>query len=116
MQPILRARAAHEADGSIRTFDEDLRLHLLHGYVYSDPECFVMGRPVDHRAPPEFQVDPAITHVDPDCWLVYLAAGPMHKMLRLLPYELPWIGFERNNVLTHHRWKVFEKYARLKFR
>ena len=30
-----------------------------------------------------------------DCWHIHLAVGDLRQMLRLLPYKLPFISFQR---------------------
>ena len=95
---VIAAMVAHDRDRSPRSFGEDLFLHLEHGYVISGPEFFVMGRAVRRDATYGAITSPWIDHKDPDCWWVYLASGDVRKFSRAMPYPLPWIGFERDNV------------------
>lgn len=39
-------------------FREELSAHLVNGHVSCSPECFVMGRAVDLRAPRETVLNP----------------------------------------------------------
>jgi hypothetical protein len=82
-----------------------LEAHLLNGFVFSTPRYFVMGRPVVRSAPAHLILDP--THVFPatqaDCWHVWLLAGDVGKAWGVLPWELPWMSFERGNVLRFRR-------------
>lgn len=87
----------------IRTFAMDLDLHLQCGYVFSTPEVFVMGRPVRKGAEYVQLTDPAFIFDRVDCWWVYLAAGDLGQMMRFLPYELPWFGWERDNKPRYWR-------------
>lgn len=105
MTPIEQAASVYEREPCRRTLKEDLELHLLNGYVFSTPTCFVMGRPVVREADPADIVDPAITFDGRylDCWHVYLAAGDMREAIRFMPYPLEYMSFERKNVL--HIWK-----------
>jgi hypothetical protein len=102
--PFEQAAQVYHMEPCARTFRYDLELHLLNGYVYSTPDYFVMGRPVQRCAPRDAIVDPAINHAAPDCWHVYLAAGDMPKALTMVPYPLPWMSFERGNRLRF--WKM----------
>lgn len=101
MTPIEQAAAVYEREHCPRTLREDLELHLLNGYVFSTPTCFLMGRPVVREADPDDIVDPAITFEGRfhDCWHVYLAAGDMREAVRFMPYPLEYVSYERRNVL-----------------
>lgn len=94
MTPVERAKATRPV-----TFREELTAHLLHGFVLSTPEAFVMGRPIVKDAPHALQADP--WHVFPpdecDCWLVWLAAGDLSAIWRLVPYPLPWLAWARRD-------------------
>lgn len=98
---------AHGRSNPARTFLEDLTLHLRHGYVVSIPGMFLMGRPVCKDAPYEQLTD--ITHrfESPDCWFVWLAAGPHPSVIvQCMPFHLPYVMWERNNrprVYSTHR-------------
>jgi hypothetical protein len=109
MTPVELAAKAHLADNSPRSFREDLEAHLLHGYVFSTPEYFAMGRPVRSSASPADMVNPWVNWPRETCdaWLVYLAAGDMQKALTCVPYPLPWIAFERGNALRLHAYAKF---------
>lgn len=92
---------------SPRTFQQDLQLHLAHGYVFSTPEEFVMGRPVISAAEEEDIRNPAVVFdaEDCDCWYIYAYAtrnpsyekwqGLVEKVLRWMPYELPLAAWDR---------------------
>ena len=107
--PVELAAAVYEQEECVRSFREDLEAHLLHGYVYSTPEAFVMGRPVKKDAPREDIVNPWITFTDPDCWHLYLFAGPFHAAFAAPPYQLPWVSFERKNHLRFYKWDDIER-------
>lgn len=109
MPPVEQAKAVYDREWCARPFEEDLRLHLLNGYVFSTPEVFVMGRPVDSAARPALIVDPSVRFDDPDAWLVYLLAGNLREALRFIPYPLPKIGLERGNILRFHWFADFTR-------
>jgi len=103
MTPFDKARMVYEKEVCARTFDEDLRLHLKFGYVFSTPDFFLMGRPVSKDAEYHEITDPRLQFPDPDCWLVYLASGDINKFWTICPYDLPYVGWERDNVLRIYR-------------
>ena len=105
MSPAEQAAAVYEREPCARTFEEDLEAHLLHGWVVSTPQFFVMARPVDSAAQPACIVNP--WHRFPpeacDTWHIYLAAGDLCAALQWLPHPLPKIAFERRNILRYYR-------------
>lgn len=73
---------------------EDLEAHLLGGFVISTPDAFLIGRPVPHGA----EVVDAWEQwprEESDCWFVWCAAGDPRRLLDLMPFPLPWIGWMR---------------------
>lgn len=106
MTPVERAMAIYGEEPCRRTFDEDLQLHLMYGYVFSTPTMFMMGRPVDRYDPPEYIVTPDRRPLwGPNAWLIYLAAGDLGEFFRYCPYPLPWVGWERKNKLRFYDFK-----------
>lgn len=97
-----QARAVYDREECARTFDEDFYLHLQYGFVFSSPDGFIMGRPVARMAREELVRDPGHIFATPDTWLVYLAAGSVKNFWRHLPYPLPFVGWERSNVLRFY--------------
>lgn len=99
--PFEDAVAVYDREPCARSFDEDLRLHLRHGFVFSTPEFFVMGRPVKSSAPTREIVNPACDwpREECDCWHVYLMAGDMARAWGILPWAMEKFSFERNNRL-----------------
>lgn len=106
MTPAQQAAAVYRREECARTFQEDLEAHMLNGYVFNTPTFFMMGRPVARLADPKLIVNPwhKFEREACDCWLVYLYAGDLREWLRYVPYRLPWVGFERGNVLRFHRF------------
>ena len=78
-------------------FPSILEMHYAHGFVYSTPEFFVMGRPVDSKESYNLIREPTYTFDDyrQDAWWIYGMAGQTDKAWNILPYHLPLIGFER---------------------
>jgi hypothetical protein len=111
MSPIEQAMAVYQKEACARTFDEDLHLHLEHGFVFSTPEFFIMGRPVKSTEEPKYIVNPVIYFTDDcDCWHIYLMAGDCSKAWDIMPYPLPLFSFERRNEL---RFYPMERIRRL---
>lgn len=71
--------------------------HMWNGFVFSTPDFFIMGRPVNHVAAREIGV--GLWHPSPmlnlDCWYIHAMAGDMAKAWDILPYPLPYIAWER---------------------
>lgn len=104
---LIAAIRLHEMDNPVRSFGEDLLLHLEHGYVISTPGFFVMGRPVNDAAGYHDLVSPWVHHPSPNAWWVYLAAGPLPLIIRSMPFVLPRIGFERDGVPVFYGTRKF---------
>ena len=108
-----RARMVYENEPCARSFYEDLLLHLNHGFVFSEPDAFIMGRPVDKDAPIEAIRNPEVTFSNANCWWIYLASGKgLTLFLRHEPMALPYFGFERSNKPRFHRRDQLIKHAR----
>lgn len=101
MTPWEQAIAVYQSELCFRSFDEDLRLHMRHGFVFSTPEFFIMGRPVVSLAHNDLITDSAhqFPVQDCDCWHVALFAGDIDKAWPVLPWELPLMSFQRRNDL-----------------
>lgn len=103
--PFEEAQAVYEREPCRRGFFEDLLSHFAYGFVFSSPKAFLMGRPVRHDASHEEILNPDVVFSNPTAWLVYCAAGKsaLDVLVEFEPYPLPYIGWERNNVLRFHR-------------
>lgn len=111
MTPYDLAQSVYSKEWCARSFQTDLDLHFRNGYVFSGPDFFIMGRPVNRNAPAKEIVNPACCFLEPDAWLIYLAAGPgaLSQLLAHEPFILPYFGWERGNVLRfHEREKVIK--------
>jgi hypothetical protein len=104
MSPLMMARLVYQKEECARTFEEDLKWHLENGFVFSRPDFFVMGRPV--RSWDRQELITGLYRFPSgqcDCWHVYLMAGNVARAWGMLPWDLPTISYERNNVLRFHR-------------
>ena len=103
MSAFLDAKKVYDLEPCARSFEVDLALHLEFGYVFSTPDAFIMGRPVDKHASYDQIIRPEIEFPSPNAWLIWLAAGAaaIRVFLDREPFPLPYMGWERDNKL---RW------------
>lgn len=104
MTPYEAARAIYQSEPCARTFEEDLLLHMKHGYVISTPRVFLMARPVwsvadDYQIVDASYLLPGSHESVGDCWHIHVLAGDMAEALSFMPFELPFVSFQRKNVL-----------------
>lgn len=97
MTPIQQAKAICEADGV--DFAALLDAHALRGCIYVGPDAFGLVRPVDSGSPMREVLDPWHVPHRPDMWWITLAVGSLPRLLSLLPYRLPLVGWERRDRL-----------------
>jgi hypothetical protein len=108
--PFHLAQQVYQRELCKRDFFTDLHAHLVHGYVFCGPTFFLMGRAVDKDAPYEEITNPVVQFSKPNAWLIYLAAGDgIRQFFKFEPYQLPYFGWERSNVLRFYpRAKVLK--------
>lgn len=110
--PAWEAAQVYKTQTCTRTFQEDLELHLLFGYVFSNPDYFIMGRPVCSSAPDSEICNPLISF-DPrscDTWHIFLMAGDKLKVFDCMPYYLPQISFQgKNNSLRRYSFDYLKQ-------
>lgn len=97
MTPYERIEAAYAANPKEEPFVNYVVWHHRHGFVFSRPDCFVMGRAVVRSAPAEKIRDLSNLFPSSDCdaWYIHAAAGNLSRMWSLMPWPLGWIGFTR---------------------
>lgn len=92
--PLADAARVYRDEWCRNTFEEDVAWHLEHGYVFSTPSVFLMG------------------YQENDRWHVSLCAGDVSSALSLMPFYLPYVSFERRNVLKVYKTdRIYEKFA-----
>lgn len=99
MNAFTTAAEVYRREPCARTLREDLEAHLVHGWVFSTPELFLMGRVVRHDWPEDRILDPWDTDEAGDCWHVWLCSGDILEALAMMPFPLPWVSYQRRNVL-----------------
>jgi hypothetical protein len=92
MTPVEQAATLRRNAGA--NFTDELEAHLLNGFVFSTPIAFLMGRPVPKGVEIRSVWD---TWPKAECnaWFVWLAVGDAWRLMDLMPYELPWVGWAR---------------------
>jgi hypothetical protein len=78
-------------------FERYLHWYLQHGFVYSTPDFFIMGRPV-HLCADRKLITEDFHIFDPDdcdAWYIFAMAGSIHRAWSILPWPLPWLCWER---------------------
>ena len=94
MTPIERARELYPDPSR---FAHDVLTHIMHGgHVLATRDALVMGFRC-HAADVE-RGEPMSIHdarEDGDCWFVWLAAGKLAEVLKLIPFPLPHVAFAR---------------------
>jgi hypothetical protein len=96
VSPYEQMAAKYEANPQERSFEFYCDWHFKHGFVFSTPEFFIMGRQINKAWAEEWNAIPfdEIT-ITPDTWYLHAFSGDMSKAWSILPWELPWIAFER---------------------
>ena len=74
--------------------------YLHHGFVFSTPDFFIMGRNCWRETLPLVKPDEYFDRMDGDCWYIAAFAGDMSKAWSILPWPLPWIAFQREHAGT----------------
>lgn len=85
-------------------FSHYVALHLRHGFVFSTPDFFIMGRAVCRSWPDDQVTDPTQTapRIAADAWYIHAMAGDTGKAWSILPWPLGFVGFERFDSVL--RW------------
>src|ERR1043165_8012026 len=71
--PVVQAAEMCRARGM--SFRDDLEAHLLHGWVISTPELFLMARAVP-RGAKVTDLDAVYSTEECDAWFIWLGVGP----------------------------------------
>ena len=90
LTPAEQAKSICEAAGD--NFREVMEAHLLRGYVFSGPDYFLLGRPVARALGGGVL---ARRDAAPDAWFVWVGVGEAARLLALMPFPLPWLGWYR---------------------
>lgn len=93
MSPVVIAAKLAKERGA--DFKEEMEAFLLKGFVFSTPDAFLMGRPV----PKGFELQDIWHEFPPDAvldsWMVWSGVGNAGRLLAMMPFDLPSIGWIR---------------------
>ena len=96
MSPFDRMAEKYRLNPQEMSFDWYVDWHMRHGFVYSTPGFFVMGRMVARSFVEAHGLwKNAESGGLCDCWYVHAMAGDLAQAWSILPWALPWTAFER---------------------
>lgn len=108
LTPRERVADLYERHRQPRTFEEDLALYQVTGYVIEAEDAFVMGRTVKHDAPVEAILCPHVSFAPEVCdaWFIFAFAGDIRAMLEIVQLvdSLPLVGWARRNGRIRWYW------------
>ena len=91
---------------------KDLSAYMAHGCVYITPNSLLVFKPVkkDSYVRPCDQWDVR----DPNAWYVQAIIGRVKDLIKYIPYDLPYIGWERGVKQNPLKWFDFNSLKRRK--
>lgn len=107
-QHVSDAMAIYEREPCLRSFWDDLFIHIMSGFVLKTDKIFIMARPVNSKAPRGLIVDPIFPFVQDewDCWHMHVVAGDITHCWDYFPYRLKYVSWELKNqfrIYEHER-------------
>lgn len=99
MSPFDQIAAKYAEHPQARSFAFYVDWHMRHGFVFSRPDFFIMGRPV--RKSEGLAGIEAFTERGNDrsglcdTWYIHAMAGDMCRAWDVLPWPLGWLAWER---------------------
>lgn len=97
LSPYERMAKMYEENPREHPFSWYVVWHQINGFCFATPDFFIMGSPVNHCVARR-EITDCTSSFDPGechCWFIHAMAGDMSKAWSILPYELPFIAFER---------------------
>ncbi len=97
VSPYERLAAEYAANPREQPFSFYVVWHMIHGFVFSAPDFFIMGRAIN-KAYAERNGLELVPHEEApmaDTWYLHAFSGDMAKAWSILPYPLPYIAWER---------------------
>ena len=89
------------------SFEVVLADYMNNGYVVNGPDAFIMGKPVLWSEGSMYGGD-----VEPNCWLVQLAAGKgaLKRFLEVAPFKLEYVAWHRHGGERYriYKWEKYE--------
>jgi len=95
-----------------RDFYKDLSIYIQHGFIYSDPDCIALAKPVKMMDGDPTNKWINVRNDKADAWYIHFALGEgcIKKMCDRIPFTLPYIGFGRvlkNKKIKYYKSKNF---------
>lgn len=114
MTALQQAEQVYRTERCDRSLIQDLALHNRTGYTLVTATCIAAARPVRKDAREADVLNPSVVFPEGrDAWLVWIVAGDIREAIAALPYELPWIGWQKKNRLRWHRLADFRLHSPL---
>lgn len=116
MSPFQRLEIEYEKHPRAEPFLYYVRLYACHGFVFSRPDFFCMGRPVPSSAEPARILDDReqFHGEERDAWYVMAAAGNTARMWSVVPFALPWFCWTRlSDPISELRFVATDRLQRL---
>ena len=110
MTPFHRAAQWHLTHCPDHPLAPIVEAHFQNGYVFNTPELFIMARQVSYEWPDEEILDPWQSDPQGSVWHVWLYAGDMKAITKLIPYDLPYITFHRRGNLKLYTMREFNRF------
>ena len=98
MSPYERMAKLYAEEPEAKSFQWFVDVYLRNGWVVSaNSDYFVMGKPVNSKAPVELFAQPEHVFQDAECdaWYISAMAGDMGKAWAAMPYYLPYLCYHR---------------------
>lgn len=95
-----------------RTLQDDIALHVTHGFVWSSPTAIILAKLTHSSYNPEQVARYWLKPAQADCWFVYLAAGDLREFFRVAPLKLPFACFYRRGKFRRYPLDRLEKRSR----
>ena len=80
----------------------DLCAYITHGYFFVTPNSLLAMKPVDRFS--EIKPSQQWYINEPNAWYVHAIIGEVKKWIDFLPYDLPFIGWERGVKRHPIKW------------
>jgi hypothetical protein len=100
MKPIQQLRELYQKNPQTGGMLNHFMAHLETGYIFSNPEFFVMGRAIKRDAPWCDITNPwhSFPREEQDTWFIFAFAGrTSQNLLTYFPYPLTWVAWSRRN-------------------
>ena len=110
MNILLRAKELYDQCGI--DMNTDIAMYASHGYVWINPEGFLLAKPVNSKS--EVHPQDQWNVEDADAWYVNMAVGEVKDFISKIPYPLPLVGWMRETKKQPMRWYDLKKILRRK--